>query len=773
MDVSGFLVGEKCMAKIADVYYQVEPWKVSEKGFDPSRSEVSESIFSLGNEYQGVRGYFEEGYSGESLLGSYFNGVYEYSLKEQEAQYKGIIKRSHFMVNGVDWLSMKIEIDGEILDLAHSKIEAFYRELDFKTGQLKRQFIWTTNHGKRLKLIFRRFLHMESAYYGYQQLEVEALNFQGELQVELGLDFNTIHQSENGNFWTEQAKGETSFGGWVIGKTLTTNQQIFSGFDIRTNECLSSKITKRDKFIGRKLNVKLEEGKGVIIQKYVTNIVDKQPRETEVLRQKGIDALENQMAEGYDHAVIKQKSYWEDVWQKYDIEILGDELNQQGIRYCIFQMQQTYHGQNPTNNIGAKGLTGEAYGGHAFWDTETSCLPFYLLTNLKAARHLLEFRYSTLEQARHRAKELDCQGACYPIATLNGNEASALWQHASLQFQPSTGVAYGIWHYANVSRDQAFVFQHGIEMLIEISRFLASRGDWSPTGKFGFYGVMGPDEFQMMVNHNGYTNYMAKKTFEYTLEVLTLIKEKAPERYQELRNELFLNEEEVQNWRHCAEETLLLIDERGVIEQHDGFFDLPHLEIDKIPVEEFPLYNHWSYDRIYRNDMIKQPDVLMFQFLHNQDFSYHSKKINYEFYEPKTIHESSLSPSVHSILAAELGKKEEAYDFFGFATRMDLDNYNRNTREGLHTTSIAAAWMNIVYGFGGVRTDGEGLVIAPMIPKNWQGYRFTITYEEQLIEVVVSQELSQLRIVDGEEVVVKLYGEERTINQTVLEIPMT
>lgn len=760
------------MAKIADLYYQVNPWKVSEVGFDSSRNEVSESIFSLGNEYLGVRGYFEEGYGGASLLGSYFNGVYENSVKEHEAQYKGIIKRSHFMVNAVDWLSTKIKLEGERLDLADANITEFYRELDFKTGQLKRSFVWTTLGGKRIKISLVRFLHMESVYYSYQKLEFEALNFQGEIQVELGLDFATIHQSEMSNFWTEEIKEATASGGAIIGKTLTTQQQIFSGFEIKTSAALSSEIIERDKFIGRKLNVKLEEGKTVYIHKYITNIVDKQQTDLDLLWQRGLKSLEDQLVEGYDNAVTLQKSYWSDVWQKYDIEIAGDDLNQQGIRYCIFQMQQTYHGQNSENNIGAKGLTGEAYGGHAFWDTETSCLPFYLLTNLKAARNLLEFRYATLEQARQRAKELDCQGACYPIATLNGNEASALWQHASLQFQPSTGVAYGIWHYVNVSQDQAFVFEHGVEMLIEISRFLASRGDWSPKGQFGFYGVMGPDEFQMMVNHNAYTNYMAKKTFEYTLEVVNQIKQTAPERYRSLQKELALSDEEQQNWQNCAENTLLIVDEAGLIEQHDGFFDLPHVAINEIPVEEFPLYDHWSYDRIYRNDMIKQPDVLMFQFLHNQDFSDQSKKVNYEFYEPKTIHESSLSPSVHSILAAELGKKEEAYDFFGFATRMDLDNYNRNTREGLHTTSIAAAWMNIVYGFGGVRTDGDRLVMAPMIPPKWQSYRFTITYQDQLIEVLVGQESSQFRVIDGKDVLIKLYGKDYHVNQTTLELPM-
>ncbi|WP_239644589.1 glycosyl hydrolase family 65 protein [Enterococcus crotali] len=506
------------------------------------------------------------------------------------------------------------------------------------------------------------------------------------------------------------------------------------------------------------------------MKRYTTNVAEKTAIETNELWTKGEVERQQQRTISYDEAKRRQEKYWQKMWASLDIQIEGDDLNQQGIRYCIFQLQQTYHGQNPSNNIGAKGLTGESYGGHAFWDTETCCLPFYLLNNLEAAKNLLEFRYQTLPQAKKRANELDCEGACYPIATLNGNEASDLWQHASLQFQPSTGVAYGIWHYLQVSEDTDFLFSHGIEMLIEISRFLRTRGDWSPTGEFGFFGVMGPDEFQLMVNHNAYTNYMAKKTFEYTLATLTEIKETHPKRIEELKQQLTLTDEEQVAWAKCAEKALIITEENGLIEQHDGFFKLPHVEINSIPIEDFPLYHNWSYDRIYRNDMIKQPDVLMFQFLYNQDFSLESKRINYDFYEPKTIHESSLSPSIHSILAAELGKEQEAYDFFGFATRMDLDNYNRNTKEGLHTTSIAAAWMNIVYGFGGVRTDGKELLLAPMIPQQWTSYTFKIHYKNSLIEIKVKQESAQFQILEGNPVTVKIYGEQTEIgNQPIVK----
>jgi maltose phosphorylase len=278
---------------------------------------------------------------------------------------------------------------------------------------------------------------------------------------------------------------------------------------------------------------------------------------------------------------------------------------------------------------------------------------------------------------------------------------------------------------------------------------------------------MGPDEFQMMVNNNAYTNYMAKRTFEFALQVLSpLSRRERAEGEGELVSQTELN-----SWRHMAEEMFIpYTPATKLYEQHEGFFNLPHIDVDAIPVEDFPLYHHWSYDRIYRNDMIKQPDVLMFLFLYNQSFSLEEKRANYEYYEPRCIHESSLSPSVHSILAAELGRHQEAFDFFHFATRIDLDNYNRNTQEGIHTTSIAAAWMNIVYGFGGMRSDGDVLSFHPTIPAHWNGYSFKITYHGSVIHVQVSPGKANFRVIDGALVIVRVCGQQLEINREGISV---
>ncbi len=769
------------MAKIADRYLKLDPWKVVEEGFDPERSVVSESIFSLGNEYMGVRGYFDEGGGAKSLRGSYFNGVYE-TEKVTGSTYKGIVDRTHFMVNSVDWLKAKIETDGEVLDLASAEVGGFVRELDLRSGTLTRSFAWKTRGGKRLRVAFLRFLDMEASAYGYQRITLEPEGWSGTATVTLANDFGAIHEGRKKCYWNairaEACPGAA--GGRcaaVLAETQKTGQRIFSGFSVASSRGEKAEIAATGLEASASFALYLKDGEATRLDKTVFNLVEKDPAASAgSLWERGLAGLSPAEYRDLDARAAVQRRYWGHLWETMDIRIDGDELNQQGIRFCIFQMQQTYHGQNPSNNIGAKGLTGEAYNGHAFWDTETYCLPFYLFSNLPAARNLLEFRYSTLDRAKERAKMLDCAGACFPVATLNGEEACDLWQHASLQFQPSTGVAYGIAHYARLSDDLDFLFGHGAEMLVEICRFLRTRGGWNNDGSgFGFYSVMGPDEFHMMVNQNTYTNYLAKKTFEYANATIDRMKGERPGAYDALVAKTGVTADEAAEWARCAGKTIILYrEDTKLYEQHEGYFNLPHIDVDSIPITDFPLYHNWSYDRIYRTDMIKQPDVLMFMFLYNREFSLDAKRANYEYYEPRTIHESSLSPSIHSIFASELGKHGEAFDFFGFATRMDLDNFNRNTGEGLHTTSIAAAWVNIVYGFGGMRSDGEVLSFAPSLPAQWNGYEFRVQYRGAHICVAVSRDSVRFWLLGdtGQRIETLVYGKPVAINAAGTEIPL-
>jgi maltose phosphorylase len=284
---------------------------------------------------------------------------------------------------------------------------------------------------------------------------------------------------------------------------------------------------------------------------------------------------------------------------------------------------------------------------------------------------------------------------------------------------------------------------------------------------------MGPDEFHMMVNNNCYTNFMAKKTFDFTLEVLREMKKNSKLKYDELQRKIHFTEAELEEYKKCSENMEILFDEESKIyEQHEGYFNLPHLDVDSIPIKDFPLYHNWSYDRIYRSDMIKQPDVLMFMFLYNQEFSTEIKRANYEYYEPRCIHESSLSPAFHSIFASELKKHDEALDFFGFATRMDLDNYNRNTREGLHTTSLAGAWLNIVYGFGGMRSDGNILKFNPSIPKVWDSYSFRVVYKEAVLLIKIDKEKLSFRVLNDKSITAAIFDKEYKIDSEGLTLSL-
>lgn len=762
------------MAKTADIYFDIDSWNIIENGFHPQYGTVAESIFSLGNEYMGIRGIMEEGYSGDTLIGSYFNGIYE--RQQWGKSYKSVVECSEYMINSVNWLSVELKINGETLDLHCSEFSNFKRVLNLKDGLLTRSFVWCLSDGKKVEVAFERFLSMEDAKVGAQKITLKAINFEGTANVTMKLDFSNIHRAAGANLWDcEKSESDKGFLG-ILGTTKTTKQQVYSCCSLKADSVIAEQEFNVEKQVGRTYEIALSEGKAVTVERVVYNLIRKEIEENPNYESskkqfaEEIDAARDCVSK-YSYEELKQETakWWKHVWNKSDIVIDGDEQNQQGIRFCIFQMYQTYHGAQPGTNIGAKGLTGEAYSGNAFWDTETYCLPFYVFNDLKAAKNLLLFRYLTLPEAKLRANDLDCKGAFYPIATISGKECCSFWQHASLQLQASTAVAYGIWFYVKQTGDASFLKEYGLEMLVEICRMLATRGDFMPDGKrYSFYGVMGPDEFQMMVNHNFYTNYMGRFTLNYTLEVIRELNS------EELLSKFGVTPDEQQMWKKIADCMYITEDkERGLFEQHEGFFELPHVDVDAIPIEDFPLYHHWAYDRIYRNDMIKQPDVLMAMLLFNSEFSEEQLKQNYEYYEPRCIHESSLSPSVHSILASQLKKHDEAYDFFGFATRLDLDNYNRNTCEGLHTTSIAAAWMNIVYGFGGMRSDGDVLCFNPSIPKAWNSYSFRITYQDEIVVVNVEPERVTLYTKGDKELSVVVYNKMIQISkeETVIPIP--
>ena len=749
------------MEKKSFKYLEVHPYKIIERGYHPDRHQVSESLFSLQNEYAGVRAYFDEGISNTPTLRAvYLNGIYDYSRETLNTGYKGIAKRTHFMINTVDIFKLALEVEGEKLDLNHVKFSDFIRELSFLNGLYTRSFVWELKSGKTLRVNISRLLSMNEVHQAIQKIELTA-DDDMKVKITFSLDNALLQWGEQGYLTTKSCDVKK---GILTSQSIFTRQKIWTKMHVVSPNYPHSNYTN-ESGLSHTYRFLLEKHQTQTLTRFVTTLTSREYK-SDKRAQGTIERMNKEAVDkGFEYYLLDNEAFFQSLLSKSDIEIEGCDEDLQGIRYCSFMLNSTYHGYNQMNNLGAKGLTGEAYSGHAFWDSETYCLPFFLFNNIHAAKDLILYRYHTLDAARSRARDLDCRGACYPIATLNGEEGCTLWQHASLQFQPSTGVSYAVFHYFNTTRDIDFIKEYGLELLKEINLFLIDRGQFNQDGsKFGYYGVMGPDEFKMMVNHNVYTNIMAKFSFDLMIELLERLRDDVE--LPMIMKRLDISADFIATLKDRSEKMHILFDEKtGLFEQNEGFFDLPHIDIHQIPREEFPLYSHWTYDRIYRGDMIKQPDVLMFLFLLNSHFSRDIKKANYEYYEPKTIHESSLSPSIHSIFASELGKHDEAINFFGYASRLDLDDYNNNTSEGIHLTSMAAAWMNIIYGFGGFRSDAAYFSIAPSIPKRWKSYTFKLTINQSLISVKVDHNRVVVTVT-GSAITMNIYGRLVSIENT-------
>jgi maltose phosphorylase len=691
------------------------------------------------------------------------------------------------MITAVDWLYTRITLDGETLDLANAQFSDFKRTLDLRDATLTREFIWTTRSQKQLKLTFIRFVDLQTTALGCQRVILEPLNFSGAVQIGSGLDFNTIYELAAGwdqtkgtgaskdnmaqtNFWTCERRQRVGNLYAIQARTQRSGCRLFSSFRIAANQSITPWLVEREKFIGIELTLNLQAQQTTTFERMAVNHWE-QTDDAEQVWTNGLQLAQRLAAVTFDLALVEHRRGWTHFWNRMDIEIEGDPELQQGVRYSLFVMYINYHGESDRRNVLCK-LGGEVYSGVNFWDTEIYCHRMYMFLDPEIARKLLMYRYHYLPKAIQNARRVDLEGARYPFSTITGLEDSGTWQHVDLEIHQNEAIYYALWHYVRVCKDKQFLYHEGIEMLLQMCRCMASWGGWSPKkGDFGFYGVMGPDEFHMMVNHNCYTNYLGKKMFNYTLDVLAEMQREAPELYQQAIAKVQLRPEEPREWQRMAEKMRILKDEAtGIYEQHDGYFDLPHIEVKNIPMAQIPIYKHWAYIRIFRYNMLKQPDFLNLPYFFSQDFTMEEKRRNYEFYEARTSHESSLSPSLHAILAAELGKLEEAYNFLAYAARLDLDNYNRNTEQGIHSSSAAGVWASMVSGFGGLRTDAETLIFNPTIPAQWNSYRFKIFYAGALLAVHVTHDKAIFKVVEGNSVRVSIYGQLREITPEGLEV---
>jgi maltose phosphorylase len=733
-------------------YYKKDDWLIIEDGFHPEMNRESESIFSIGNGYMGQRANFEEQYSGDSLQGSYVAGVY-YPDKTRVGWWKnGYPKYFAKVLNAPNWIGIDISVNGNAIDLASAKIISFSRILNMKEGYLERSFKVTVSRNKTIEIISRRFLSMAEPDLGIIRYSVKSVDFSGRLDFRVYIDANVRNEDTNygKKFWKEVTREMTEGSGFLTTRTIKTDFHVTTGmcFEVQRNKKtvnVNQSIINREKFIANTFPVSFKSGEEWVLYKYVS-VLSSLNNPKEQLANDIRLRLKEAKAKGYEKLFLSHIKEWGKIWATSDIVIDGDLSAQQAIRFNIFHLNQTYTGKDERLNIGPKGFTGEKYGGSTYWDTEAFGLPFFLKTaDQKVGRNLLLYRYKHLEKSIANAERLGFKNgaALYPMVTMNGEECHNEWEITFEEIHRNGAIAYAIYNYIRHTGDEDFMSDYGLEVLIGISRFWSQRTTFSENlKKHVILGVTGPNEYENNVNNNWYTNKLAVWTLSYSLRNIGILKKKNPGKLNALFKKTNFNyTEETTRWKDLIKDMYFPFDKkRKVFLQQDGFLDKELVPVSSIPSAERPINQHWSWDRILRSCFIKQADVLHGIYLFEDQFDIETIRRNYNFYEPMTVHESSLSACIYSIVASRIGNIEKAYELYLRTARLDLDDYNKEVSDGLHITSMAGTWLTIVEGFGGMRILDDKILLSPFIPDKWKSYSFHARFRGVLFEVKVTKD---------------------------------
>ncbi len=760
-------------------YLTRDEWAVVEEEFHAEYNEITESIMSLGNGRMGQRGNFEEAFSGKSLQGSYVAGVY-FPDKTRVGWWKnGYPAYFAKVLNACNWIGIDVTIGAEPLDLARVRIDSFRRVLNMKEGILSRTAVVTLASGIQVKLEAERFNSLPDDEAGAIRYAITLLKGQATVTLTPYLDGRIRNRDANYDetFWNEAGREVSEQEGCLVLETKP-NPYGVEQFQVATGMCFEATVNgepwrgerqmiAEEKYVAGRVRADLQEGDELVLYKWGVNLSSMNYAAAD-LPHSARQYLSRIRSKGY--AAMKQEhiAAWAGRWEHNDITIKGDLAAQQGIRFSIFQLQQTYSGADARLNIGPKGFTGEKYGGSTYWDTEAYCIPFYLATaEPEVARNLLVYRYRHLEKAIENAAGLGFSkgAALYPMVTMNGEECHNEWEITFEEIHRNGAIAYAIHDYVRYTGDDGYLAEYGLYVLIGISRFWKQRFSWSTARQqFVMLGVTGPNEYENNVNNNWYTNYIANWTLRYTLRCMESLRETNPARLTAILEAVqFDSREEPAAWQQIVSNTFFPYDEqRQVFLQQQDFLDKELLTVDQITAHR-PINQKWSWDRILRSCFIKQADVLQGLYFFEENFTEEEIRRNFEFYEPMTVHESSLSPCVHAILAARLNLPEKAEEMYLRTSRLDLDDYNNDTEDGLHITSMAGTWMSIVKGFAGQRVVDGQLAFRPFVPQSWESYAFRIGFRGTLLHVAVSRTGVAVSRLEGDKLTLLVNGEPREV----------
>lgn len=765
------------------------PWKIIEEKFNPEINAENETIFALSNGFIGMRGTFEEGYAGDpeqTIDGTYLNGFYETDIIRYPEGAYGYAKTNQTMLNVTNSRYIKLYIDDELFHMFCPGVQEYRRELDLKKGFTKREVTWQTKTGKRVKVDITRVVPLKHQHLAAIEFKVTPLNFSGKITLISALDGEVTNVQADDD--PRKALGAAAQG-QVLKLKRKTHEGTFaaisqettnSGFALACameNELQGSNgahtVDEPDQKVRLNYLVEAKEGEPVILTKYISYFTSQRhPKKDLVNLAKQIVTVAKK--EGFAKLLDEQEAYLEKFWHYADVEVEGDDALQQGIRFNRFHLLQSV-GKDGKTNIASKGVTGEGYGGHYFWDTEAYVFPSFLYSNPDICRKLLEYRYSILPQARNRARDLNHpKGALYVWRTINGDECSPFFPAGTAQYHINSDIIYALKTYTETTNDMEFMKECGAEMLFETARVFEDVGHYSPKkgGKFCIDCVTGPDEYTACVNNNFYTNAMAQMNLQYAYDIAHQLQKEDPAAYKKVADKIGLEAGEIEAWKKAADNMYLPYDkELGIHEQDDGFLQKKLWPIDTIPADKRPLLMHYHYLVIYRHQINKQADTLLAMFFLGNKFSKEDKKRDYDYYEKITTHDSSLSMCSFSILAAELGYYDKAYNYFAQTARLDLENGQRNTSDGIHAANMAGTWMGIVNGFGGMRMYDGALSFNPSLPKQWKSYSFRVFFQSNLLLATVKPGQVEYKLLEGDgltfkhrdEVVKLSSGESKTL----------
>ena len=760
--------------------YPPDEWSIIEKKFNPNFLAQTETMLAVGNGYLGMRGCSEEG-GPAGQEGTFINGFYESWPIVYGEEAFGYAKTGQTIVNATDTKIIKLYVDDEPFWLPNANMLSYDRRLNMKAGILEREILWETPSGKQVLIKTKRLVSFQHRHLAAISYEVTVQNAQA--PVVIASQMVTTHR-ENSEDDNDPRKAK-AFKDKVLQPHMnhvqdrrvvlchsTKNSKMMLGCGIDhtlETECpYVYKGESSEEFGQIVFTIEAQPGRSIHLTKYMSYHTSHTASFEEV-DDRVERTLDRAVTMGFSSLQTGQEEYMDEFWRRSDVQVTGISESrtkrsnveiQQAIRFNLFHILQAA-GRADTTGVAAKGLTGQAYEGQYFWDTEIYVMPFLIYTNPRMAKNLLSYRYRMLDKARARARELSINGAMFPWRTINGDEASAYYAAGTAQYHINADIMYALKKYVNATGDEEFLKEYGSEMLVETARLWADLGFFSKRkgGKFCINGVTGPDEYNTVVDNNVFTNLMAQGNLRYAVETMEWLQEKDPDAFARLQNKTQIDLAEVEGWKASADNMYIPVDERlGIHPQDESFLDKKRWDFENTPPEKYPLLLAFHPLTIYRHQVIKQADVVLAMFLHGDNFSLEQKKRNFEFYDPLTTGDSSLSSCIQSIIAFEIGEYEKTLSYARMALLMDLADVGGNVKDGCHIASMGGTWMALVYGFGGMRDYDGVLSFRPRRPSYSTGImRFPLTMLGQriVVEIDASARTAKYSLQEGDGLMIR------------------